>query len=187
MGLKSKTVEWRDSMKKKQLIAWVSVICFILLVVVGVKYIKHEKEPSQVSSEKGVNDIRDVSNFDIEALSKEKKPVLINFTASWCVPCKTFNPLLEKVSKEYKGKVIIKIIDVEKHRDIASKYPIRVIPTQILIDVNGKPFEPKEDLGIYGFMGYSKEGSTKNDLTVHEGAMSEEQLIKLLKAMGMKE
>lgn len=125
-------------------------------------------------------------NIVVSELVGKGKPVLVNFTASWCVPCKTFNPLLEKVNKEYGNKVIIKIVDVDKYKSLANKYPLRVIPSQILINVDGKPFEPSKDLGVSGFVGYSKDDSDKVDLTMHEGPMTEQELLKVLRAMGMK-
>lgn len=62
----------------------------------------------------------------------QQTPVLVDFYADWCGPCKMQNPILEKVAKELKGKAKIIKIDVDKNQEVASKYEVRSIPTLIL-------------------------------------------------------
>jgi thioredoxin 1 len=76
------------------------------------------------------------ANFDSEVI-KSNIPVLIDFWATWCGPCKAIAPIVEDLAKEYDGKVKIGKVDVDDNQQTAIKYGIRSIPT-LLIMKNGK-------------------------------------------------
>lgn len=64
------------------------------------------------------------------------KPVLVDFFATWCGPCKAMSPIIESVAKDMQGNARILKIDVDKNRSIAAKYNIQAVPT-LLIFKNG--------------------------------------------------
>jgi thioredoxin len=67
------------------------------------------------------------------------KPVIIDFYADWCGPCKMVAPVLEELSKEYDGKVQIYKVDTESEQELASVFGIRSIPSILFIPLKGKP------------------------------------------------
>jgi putative thioredoxin len=69
------------------------------------------------------------SNFQEEVIEKSKTmPVLVDFWASWCGPCMILGPVLEKISKEYEGKVIVAKMSVEENQGVPPTYNIMSIP-----------------------------------------------------------
>ncbi len=79
-----------------------------------------------------------VDGTGLEKLIKtEKRPLLVDFWATWCGPCRRLGPELEKLAKEYGGKVVVAKVDVMKNRAVAQKYNVKALPT-VLIIVNGK-------------------------------------------------
>lgn len=66
-----------------------------------------------------------------------KMPVIIDFYATWCGPCKALAPLMEQLAKAYDGKVKVLKVDVDKNRALAEAANIRSIPTLFFIDING--------------------------------------------------
>ena len=88
--------------------------------------------------------------FENEVITKGK-PIIVDFWAEWCGPCKQIGPILEDLSDEYKEKITIGKLDVDENPEIASKYQIRGIPTMMLFN-NGKLIDTKVGM------------SSKNDL-----------------------
>ena len=72
-----------------------------------------------------------VENFDQEVL-KSTTPVLVDFWAEWCGPCKMVAPILDELATEYDGKVKIGKVNIDDHQSLASEYGIRAIPTLLL-------------------------------------------------------
>ena len=79
------------------------------------------------------------ANFEQEVI-KSEMPVMVDFWAEWCGPCKVVGPTVEELAKEYEGKVKIAKMDVDSNRETPTKFGIRNIPTLILFK-NGDVFQ----------------------------------------------
>lgn len=74
-----------------------------------------------------------VTNENYEALMASDKPVVIDFWAEWCGPCRIIGPIIEELAEEYKDKVVIGKCDVDSNDDIVAQYRVRNIPTVVFI------------------------------------------------------
>ncbi len=71
------------------------------------------------------------ASFDTDVL-KSDKPVLVDYWAEWCGPCKMIAPILDEVSKDYDGRLKVAKMNVDENRDVPAKFGIRGIPTLML-------------------------------------------------------
>ena len=79
----------------------------------------------------------DSSNFD-SVLATKNTPVMVDFWATWCGPCRMVAPVIEQVAEEYEGRAIVGKVDVDECGDLAMRYGVMSIPT-VMDFVNGQP------------------------------------------------
>ena len=95
-------------------------------------------------------------------IAKVPLPKLLDFGAGKCIPCKKMAPILQELAEEYKGRVIIKVIEVYDERELTQINRIRLIPTQIFFDAKNQ------------------------EVFRHEGFMDKERIKKVFEKMGVK-
>ena len=71
------------------------------------------------------------SNFQ-EVVLNSDKPVLVDFWAAWCGPCRMVGPIIDELATEYEGKAVVGKVDVDNHQQFAAKYGVRNIPTVLV-------------------------------------------------------
>jgi thioredoxin len=138
-------------------------LLFILLVgllIFGSCNAKSQKVEKNVETAKGsvivmTNEIfkQEVFNYEINKTWKFEgdKPVIIDFYADWCRPCKSLSPKIEEIAKEYEGKITVYKVNTDKESELAQSLGIRSLPTLIFIPKTGQPQAtmgdlPKEDI-----------------------------------------
>lgn len=163
-----------------------TIISVVIIAIIGGIWI-YKNQGAQIKESVGDNpdfSLHVTEALDLEQLKSYGLPIMIDFGAASCVPCKEMAPILVKLNEEFQGKAIIKFVDVWKYQELAQGYPISVIPTQVFFDKNGKPYTPSDQQDIPTIM-YSLKDTNKHVFTTHEGGMTEEMILAVLKEMGV--
>ena len=172
--------------KKKTL--WVKILIPVLIIAVigGIWVVKTtSKQPTEnISNE--LFKLSETTEIDFKALSEYGLPVIADYGADSCIPCKQMAPVLKKLNEELQGKAFIKFVDVWQNANAAANVPVQVIPTQVIFNADGTSFVPSDELSSQiQFDMYTHRETGEHIFTVHQGGLTEEQMRAILAEMGV--
>jgi len=96
-----------------------------------------QKHAIELNSEQFSQFVYDIDSEEMKYLGT--KPAIVDFTATWCGPCRSIAPILEELAKEYEGQIVVYKVDVDNCRDVATAFGISSIPAVLYIPLNGEP------------------------------------------------
>ena len=187
--------------ENKTLFIKVFVPVLILAVIVGMWFVKNQLDISEKAESEQLSQenpelpeklqsadfsLNITEVVDFEELAEYEIPVIVDYGADSCIPCKQMAPVLERLNKEMYGKAFIKFGDVWKYPEAVSNVPVQVIPTQLFFNADGTPFEPSDKLHeevVFDY--YSHVETGEHIFTVHQGGLTEEQMRMILAEMGV--
>jgi thioredoxin 1 len=108
------------------------ILALVAVAVVAVILLRETRGPGTAGDAPG--------NGEPTEVTAEALPRLVDLGANTCIPCKMMAPILEELKEEYRGTLVVEVIDIRENQQAAKDYGIRVIPTQIFLDASGKEF-----------------------------------------------
>ena len=130
-------------------------------------------------------DLNVSGSLDFVKLKTYNLPILVEFGAEWCAPCRQMLPIITGLNEELKGKAIVKFVDIDKNASIAADYNFQYIPTQLFINADGTPYNPANAAAMQMDLKYDP-GTNELMYTTHTGTLTKEELSSILAEMGMK-
>jgi thioredoxin 1 len=85
-------------------------------------------------------DLSGANRVDVQRLLSMHRPVLLEFGKGWCKPCKYMKPILKDAARAYEGRAVVASVDMDANLDLARRFSVRLMPTQIFLWPNGKVF-----------------------------------------------
>lgn len=191
--------EPQDPKKKKidAKILRIVIPILIVLVAAGIYLVKNpigataENNPATTGSDQyqtAAFDLDATKDFKLDTILSHNLPVIIDFGADTCIPCKEMAPVLLALNKELRGKAVVKFVDVWKNSAAGQEVPLEVIPTQFFFNADGTPYVPADEkaAAANGFIMYTMKDTGKHVYTAHQGGLDKETILTVLKEMGMK-
>ncbi len=174
-------------MGRKKIVRFL-VPAIMVIIVISMYFLQIAADSSNVSEQDSASPTSlHAPSINLQALKSHNMPMILDFGATECEPCKAMAPVLETLNEEMQNRAIIKFVDVWEFPQGSQGFPIVTIPTQVFIEADGSPYIPSADLGDLGieFIIYPDEETQEPAFTVHQGALTEDQMRAILKDMGI--
>lgn len=133
-------------MKTTYKTAIIAIATAVLMSACGNAGAQNDKKQTKATDAKKVMELNaaqfDSMVYDLDAEALDylgDKPAIVDFTASWCGPCQRIAPILEELATEYKDKIVIYKVDIDKERKLAEAFGISSIPAILYIPAEGEP------------------------------------------------
>lgn len=167
----------------KKVISTIAIIT-IIIIIIGIWIIKNNNSNLKQKENEDFK-LNITKSFSLDKLKEYNLPIIIDFGADYCVPCRQMTPALKQLNSELQEKAIIRFVDVGKYPNLANDYPIELIPTQIFINADGTPYAPENSEQLE--LEFVKDENGNHIFTIHIGALTVEQMRNMLKEMGLNE
>lgn len=118
---------------------FITALCFFIAAAVSAQDKKNDSKVIHLTYKEF---IKKVWNFEKSPNTFSyigKLPCIVDFYADWCGPCRQVSPIMEKIAKEYDGKLIVYKINVDQEKKLATTFEVRSIPTVLFIPTQGQP------------------------------------------------
>lgn len=125
-------------MKKRFLIGLFIISGFVLSCQ---GHQQRESIPDEEKVEMSPNEVVDVPSYKIEngrILPTDGKPMIVDFSATWCPPCRQLKPIFEKLAEEFRGRITFVTIDVDENPELAQAYSVTNIPMMVFLNKDGQ-------------------------------------------------
>ena len=138
-----------------------TILLSILMMFCGIAYAA-SPNVQEISQDQFKSMVGDYSKGFAGFKMVAKKPVVLDIYATWCGPCRRLSPILEELATEYKGRVDVYKIDLDKNRGLGDAFGVQSIPMVIFFPVDGKPqyimgLYPKKELkDVFEYMFFKK-------------------------------
>lgn len=177
----------QENIKRKKLYKQVGITAIIAVLILGIFIYKALSTNNDITSKRNSTDIPlSVSSIDLNALKEYKIPIIFDFGADECIPCKEMAPILKTLNAEMQGKAVIQFVDVWKNPNAAAEYPVTVIPTQFFYNADGTPYVPSDDIQkTIQFEIHNDLKTGQHNFTSHKGGLTELQMRQILAEMGV--
>lgn len=112
-------------------------LVFLLLLMAGMAACGPEEKTQPLSYQGFIENIWDFETHPEDFVFKGSTPIIVDFYANWCGPCRKLLPLMETMANEYEGKITIYKVDVDKEQALANFFQVKGLPTFFIFSING--------------------------------------------------
>ena len=172
--------------KNQKLMLQILVPIFIAAVVAGIWFVKQAEKTRDIPAPSNPDFALNATGaFELDRLKSYGLPILLEFGNDFCGPCWEMKPIIEKLNRDLQGRAIIKYIDTYQYAELADRFPISGLPSQVFYDAAGHAYSPANPNHPWMTL-YRPEDPAKPSFTIHKGTITEAELLDILYAMGMK-
>lgn len=110
-----------------------------VFAMISLSFAYLQSKPIEITKADFLTKVADYEKSPEKWVSLAEKPIIVDFYANWCKPCKMISPILDKLAEKYADKIIVYKVNVDKEKVLANEIGIKSIPTLIFVPKDGEP------------------------------------------------
>ena len=110
-----------------------------VFAMISLSFAYSQSKPIEITKADFLTKVADYEKSPEKWVSLAEKPIIVDFYANWCKPCKMISPILDKLAEKYADKIIVYKVNVDKEKVLANEIGIKSIPTLIFVPKDGEP------------------------------------------------